>query len=82
MSDMKIQNTDTTTRLNTLTQTKNTMPSARGLSSPAWVKAGMKASKQAMKNTYTTGTSTRRGQREASAANTGVSASVAMKVAA
>ena len=31
MSAMKLQNTDTTNRLNTLTQTKNTVPSARGL---------------------------------------------------
>jgi hypothetical protein len=34
MSAMKLQNTDTTNRLNTLTQTKNTVPSARGLNSP------------------------------------------------
>ncbi len=61
MSAMKLQNTDTTNRLNTLTQTKNTVPSARGLSSPWWVNSGMNPSRQAMKKPYTTGTTIRRG---------------------
>ena len=34
MSAMKLQNTDAANRLNTLTQTKNTAPSARGLNKP------------------------------------------------
>ena len=49
MSAMKLQNTDTTNRLNTLTQTKNTVPSARGLSRPWLVNNGTNASRQAMK---------------------------------
>jgi hypothetical protein len=35
MSDMKLQNTDTTNRLNTLTHTKNSMPSALASATPA-----------------------------------------------
>ena len=46
MSAMKLQNTDTTNRLKTLTQTKNTVPSARGLSSPSWVNSGMNPNRQ------------------------------------
>jgi hypothetical protein len=82
MSAMKLQNTDTTNRLNTLTQTKNSVPSARGLSRPCAVNSGTKQSRQAMKNPYTSGTTTRLGQRATSQANTGVSASVARNVAA
>ena len=51
MSDMKLQNTDTTNRLNTLTQTKNTIPNSRGLSRPWVVNTGTNASRQAMKKT-------------------------------
>jgi hypothetical protein len=58
MSDMKLQNTDTTNRLNTLTHTKNSMPSALGVSNPCPVNSGTKPIRQAMKNTYTTGTTT------------------------
>ena len=50
MSAMKLQNTDTTNRLNTLTQTKNTVPSTRGPSSPWMANSGTKPSRQAMKN--------------------------------
>src|SRR3546814_7769209 len=45
MSDMKLQNTDTTNRLNTLTQTKNTIHSIRGLSRPWCVNMGTNASR-------------------------------------
>jgi hypothetical protein len=45
------------------------------------VNSGTKPIRQAMKNTYTTGTTTRRGQRVINAANSGDSSSVPMKVA-
>ena len=60
MSDMKIQNTDTTNRLNTLTQTKNTVPSARGPTSVGSANSGTNANRQPMKNRYTSGTTMRR----------------------
>ena len=61
MSVMKIQNTDTTNRLNTLTHTKNRMPSARGESSPCSVNNGTNPSRQAMKARLISGTAMRRG---------------------
>src|SRR5690606_3283265 len=69
MSVMKIQNTDTTNRLKTLTQTKNSTPSARGESSPDWVNSGTKPSRQAMNTRLSSGTTMRRGNRETSAPN-------------
>ncbi len=49
-SAMKLQNSETTNRLNTLTQTKNTVPSARAPIRSWATKAGMKPTRQRMKN--------------------------------
>ena len=80
MSDMKLQNTDTTNRLNTLTHTKNTVPSNFGDSTGA-ANRGTKPSRQAMKNRFTSGTAIRRGQRDTSAPNNGASSNITTKVA-
>src|SRR5690606_535753 len=81
MSDMKIQNTETTNRLNTLTQTKNTVPSVRVPTRPGCANSGTKPTRHAMKARYTSGTTTRLGKRETSQPNTGASATIATSVA-
>ena len=79
---MKLQNTATTNRLNTLTQTKKIEPSKRApMASCIW-NSGMKASMPTRKNRYTAGTNLRRGKRATRAPNTGASARVTTKVAA
>src|SRR5713101_3231443 len=63
-SDMKLQNTETANRLNTLSQTKNTWLSS----------ANEKYSRFKEKKAYTTGSSRARGSRAQSQPNTGTSA--------
>src|SRR5205823_8850140 len=70
-SDMKLQNTETTNRLNTLSQTKNS----------ATLSASEKARRFAAKKPYTTGNSFARGKRRHSQPNAGTSASITTNVA-
>ena len=68
---MKLQNTETTKRLNTLSQTKNTQPFM-------WA---AKPTRHSAKNAFATGNSRARGRRALSQPNTGTRASIATKVA-
>src|SRR6266850_1561208 len=67
---MKLQNTDTTNRLKTLTQMKNTVASSLTLNS----------SRFSAKKAYTTGRSLARGRRAHSQPKTGTRASIATNV--
>ena len=79
---MKLQNTDTTNRLNTLSQTKNTLPSQTVSlpSSSAAVNTAQKIRMFEMKNRYTQGRNMRRGYLEATQPKTGAAKSIAMNV--
>ena len=77
-SAMKLQNTDTTKRLKTLSQMKKAAGAQAGAPTP---RSSAKSPRmQAMKNAYTTGRSVRRGKRAASKPKRGTAATMATKV--
>ncbi len=77
---MKLQNTDTTNRLNTLPQTKNTVPSSFASIESCARNSGMNTHIPTITSRYTIGTKIRRGKRATSAPNSGASASVTTNV--
>ena len=78
-SAMKLQNTDTTNRLNTLTQTKNAGASAFAATPDS--SAAQNKSRLAAKKPYTAGSRRARGSRAHSQPYSGTSSSIVTKVA-